>query len=70
MARVPRDDTSGPSRPVHSILLGSGIPIVEHLTKLDMLPIDGFRFSAVPPKISEMGTFPVRVHARLEPFLS
>lgn len=59
------DDTSGGTRPVHSVLLGAGIPIVEHMTGLDKLPIDGFRFSAVPPKIHGMGTFPVRAHARL-----
>ncbi|WP_066811647.1 cyclase family protein [Sphingomonas asaccharolytica] len=60
------DDVSGGERPVHSILLGAGIPIVEHMTNLDALPIDGFRFWAVPPKVSKMGTFPVRAHAVLE----
>ncbi|WP_457311770.1 cyclase family protein [Sphingomonas sp. UYAg733] len=59
------DDVSGGDRPVHSILLAAGIPIVEHMTNLDALPNDGFRFWAVPPKISEMGTFPVRAHAQL-----
>lgn len=57
------DDTSGGSRPVHSVLLAAGIPIVEHLTGLAALPETGFRFSAVPPKIKGMGTFPVRAHA-------
>lgn len=61
------DDTSGGSRPVHSILLGAGIPIVEHLTGLAALPAKGFRFSAVPPKVRGMGTFPVRAYARLWP---
>ena len=60
------DDTSDPTRPVHSILLGAGIPIVEHLTNLAALPIDGFTFSAAPPKIAAMGTFPVRAHAILQ----
>ena len=60
------DDVSGGERPVHTILLGAGIPIVEHMTNLDALPIDGFRFWAVPPKVSKMGTFPVRAHAILE----
>ena len=60
------DDTSDPTRPVHSILLGAGIPIVEHLTNLAALPIDGFSFSAAPPKIAAMGTFPVRAHAILQ----
>lgn len=61
------DDTSDPTRPVHSILLAAGIPIVEHLTNLSALPIDGFVFSAAPPKIVAMGTFPVRAHAILKP---
>ena len=60
------DDVSGGERPVHTILLGAGIPIVEHMTNLDALPIEGFRFWAVPPKVSRMGTFPVRAHAILE----
>jgi len=59
------DDTRGRTRPVHSILLGAGIPIGEHLTGLGMLPDSGFRFSAVPPKIAGMGTFPVRAYAEL-----
>ena len=61
------DDTSGGTRPVHSTLLGAEIPIVEHMTNLDALPDSGFRFTAVPPKIAGMGTFPVRAHARLDP---
>jgi kynurenine formamidase len=59
------DDTSDGTRPVHSTLLAAGIPIVEHLTNLSALPTDGFFFSAVPPKIAAMGSFPVRAHARL-----
>jgi arylformamidase len=57
------DDTSGGERPVHSALLAAGIPICEHLTNLAALPIDGFRFSAVPVKVHGMGTFPVRAYA-------
>ncbi len=60
------DDTKDLARPVHSILLGAGIPIVEHLTNLSALPAKGFFFSATPPKIVGMGTFPVRAHAILE----
>jgi kynurenine formamidase len=60
------DDTSGGARPVHSVLLGAGIPIVEHLTNLSALPESDFRFVAVPPKIRGLGTFPVRAHAVLD----
>jgi arylformamidase len=57
------DDTAAMERPVHTILLRAGIPIVEHLTNLSSLPKEGFSFSAVPPKVRGMGTFPVRAHA-------
>lgn len=57
------DDTADLTRPAHSILLGAGIPIVEHMHSLDQLPNNGFRFFAVPVKIKGMGTFPVRAFA-------
>jgi kynurenine formamidase len=60
------DDTDDGTRPVHTVLLGAGIPIVEHLTGLSALPDAAFRFSAVPPKVVGMGTFPVRAHAIVE----
>ena len=60
------DDTAGYARPVHSILLGAGIPIVEHMTGLAQLPDDGFQFHAAPPRVKGMGTFPVRAHAILD----
>ena len=57
------DDTRTGERPIHSILLAAGIPIVEHLCRLDQLAGRPFRFSAVPPAVSGMGTFPVRALA-------
>ena len=51
------------ARPVHTILLRAGIPICEHMTGLGQLPDRGFRFSAVPPKVKGLGTFPVRAYA-------
>jgi len=51
------------ARPVHTRLLGAGIPICEHMTGLDRLPDAGFRFTAAPPKVKGMGTFPVRAYA-------
>ena len=53
------------ARPVHTRLLGAGIPICEHMSGLGGLPDEGFRFSAVPPKVKGMGTFPVRAYAVL-----
>jgi hypothetical protein len=52
--------SSGGERPVHSALLGGGIPIVEHLSGLAQLPSGGFRCSAASAKVRGMGTFPVR----------
>lgn len=60
------DDTAVRARPVHTILLGAGIPVGEHLTNLGSLPKSGFRFSAVPPKVKGMGTFPVRAYAVID----
>ena len=60
------DDTRGKARPAHSILLGSEIPIVEHMTGLEQLPETDFQFFAVPPKVKAFGTFPVRCFAILE----
>jgi kynurenine formamidase len=57
------DDTDDRTRPVHSILLRAGIPVVEHLCNLEALPASGFRFYAVPVKVAGMGTFPVRAFA-------
>jgi arylformamidase len=57
------DDTGDLSRPAHTILLGRGIPVLEHLTGLDQLPKEGFQLFAVPPKVKGMGTFPVRAFA-------
>jgi arylformamidase len=59
------DNTKTRLRPVHSILLRHNILIVEHLTNLHTLPDKDFRFSAVPPKIKGMGTFPVRAFAEV-----
>lgn len=54
------DDDKDGTRPAHTILLGAGVAIVEHMTNLGALPDAGFRFFAVPPKVKGMGSFPVR----------
>lgn len=58
------DSTVDGHRPAHSDLLEAGILIVEHLTRLDQLPDDGFEFFAVPVKLKGLGTFPVRAFAK------
>src|SRR6266540_2768612 len=57
------DNTDDGQRPAHSILLAQAIPIVEHLCGLGALPESGFRFFAVPPKMRQVGSFPVRAFA-------
>jgi len=60
------DDDKDGSRPAHTILLGAGVAIVEHMTNLAALPDTGFRFFAVPPRVKGMGSFPVRAFARVD----
>lgn len=60
------DSTEGGARPVHTTLLRSDIPIIEHLVNLEQLPSSGFIFTAVPPKIEGAGTFTVRAFASIE----
>lgn len=57
------DSVATGERPVHSVLLGNEIPIVEHMRGLAALPPTGSRFFAVPVKVKAFGTFPVRAFA-------
>jgi kynurenine formamidase len=57
------DSIDDGNRPVHTTLLGAGIPIVEHMCGLHALPDSGARFHAVPAKVKGMGSFPVRAYA-------
>jgi kynurenine formamidase len=59
------DDTSDGVRPAHTLLLGAGIPIVEHLTGLAAVPESGARFHCVPAPFRGVGSFPVRAYAVL-----
>ncbi|HSP45581.1 MAG TPA: hypothetical protein VLO30_06280, partial [Chthoniobacterales bacterium] len=59
------DSIDDGTRPVHSALLGAGIPIVEHMCCLGAVPLAGARFFAVPVKVKGMGTFPVRAFAKV-----
>jgi arylformamidase len=60
------DDMQDGARPAHTILLGAGIPVVEHLCHLEQLPARGFRFHCVPVKFRGVGTFPVRAYAVIQ----
>jgi len=57
------DGTADGTRPIHTILLGAGIPIVERLRGLDQLVGRGLAFTAVPPPFRGLGTFSVRAFA-------
>jgi arylformamidase len=57
------DATKDGNRPAHSVLLAHDIPVVEHLCGLGELPDHGFKFFAVPVKVRQFGTFPVRAFA-------
>jgi arylformamidase len=58
------DDTTTGERPAHSLLLAAGIPVVEHLTRLDRVTPEAL-FTAVPVAVRGMATFPVRAFASL-----
>ena len=60
------DNTADFVRPAHTRLLASDILIVEHLCNLSALPQTGFRFYAVPLRIIQGASFPVRAFAEIE----
>jgi arylformamidase len=61
------DDVSGNARPVHTILLRNEILIVEHLCNMRAIPDNvSLKFTATPPKVKGMGTFPVRAFVVVE----
>jgi len=59
------DSGADGQRPVHTMLLAAGVPVLEHLTNLGALPVDGFELHAAPVPVRGMGTFPVRAYAVL-----
>jgi len=58
------DDMADLARPAHTILLGAGIPVCEHMTNLAALPPDGGRLHAVPIAWRGGATFPVRAYVQ------
>lgn len=56
------DDTADLSRPAHTMLLGAGIPICEHMTNLGEVPASGGRLHAVPIAWVGGASFPVRAY--------
>ena len=56
------DDIADMSRPAHTLLLGAGIPICEHMTNLGSLTSGAGRLHAVPIAWVGGATFPVRAY--------
>jgi arylformamidase len=56
------DDPHDPTRPVHTALLGAGVPIVEHLHSLATVPVDARSFF-VPLAIRRSPSLPIRAFA-------
>lgn len=57
------DDPGDPRRPAHHGLLAAGIPIVEHLTNLELIPDAEARLIALPAPVRAMASFPIRAVA-------
>jgi arylformamidase len=60
------DNPNDPTRPAHHRLLGSDIPIVEHLANLESVPDIGARLIALPAPVRAMASFPIRAVAVYE----
>ena len=61
------DDVADKARPVHSILLRAGIPVVENMCRLDRLQGRAFRFHAPVLPLRHGAAIPVRAYAVVEP---
>jgi arylformamidase len=56
------DDIADMARPAHTILLGAGVPICEHMTNLSSVESGRGRLHAVPISWVGGATFPVRAY--------
>jgi len=59
------DSVATNARPVHTLLLGRGIPIIEHMCSLDQVPDSGALLTAAPVAVRGIGSFPVRAFVTL-----
>jgi kynurenine formamidase len=60
------DETESTELPVHNIVLGKGLIIIENLTNLEELEGKNFNFSCLPLKIEEADGSPVRAVGIIE----
>lgn len=65
MDTISADPSDSVDLPIHNILLGAGLVIVENLTNLAAVPDHSFLFSCFPLKIREADGSPVRAVAML-----
>jgi len=63
MDTISADNIDSRTFPVHKILLGSGCLLIENLTNLESLPVNGFDFSCFPIKLVNTDGSPVRAVA-------
>lgn len=56
------DDIEDLRRPAHTLLLGAGVPVCEHMTNLEAVPSAGGHLHAVPIAWKGGATFPVRAY--------
>jgi kynurenine formamidase len=61
------DDVGDMARPAHTILLGAGVPVCEHMTNLSAVHSGAGRLHAVPIAWVGGATFPVRAYVVTEP---
>lgn len=59
------DDARDPAKPAHTLLLRANIFIVENLINLDLLRGYSFRFFAVPLRVRDATSFPIRAFAEI-----
>jgi arylformamidase len=60
------DDLADLARPAHTILLGAGVPVCEHMTNLAALQQNGGRLHAAPIAWRGGATFPVRAYVQYD----
>lgn len=56
------DDVADLTRPAHTLLLGAGVPVCEHMTNLEALEPSGGALHAVPIAWRGGASFPVRAY--------
>ena len=56
------DDAADLTRPAHTLLLGAGVPVCEHMTNLESLDSSGGWLHAVPIAWKGGASFPVRAY--------